>query len=91
MTEVDLIQVYLITVGSNQKNKNELTQCHYILILFQKQVCSKQVSLILLLFQSWCLVLYLQAFSDNSNLANLVDVQRLHENGKRIICISNGD
>ena len=31
-----------------------------------------------------------QSFSDNSNLIILVDVQRFHENGKWILCISNG-
>ena len=31
-----------------------------------------------------------QSFSDNSNLTNLVDNQRLHEKGKLILCVSNG-
>ena len=31
-----------------------------------------------------------QRFSDNSNLIILVDVQRLHENCKWILCVSNG-
>ena len=31
-----------------------------------------------------------QSFSDNSNLTNLVENQRLHENGKLIVCVSNG-
>ena len=30
-----------------------------------------------------------KAFSDNSNLTNLVKVQRLHQHGKLIICVSN--
>ena len=30
-----------------------------------------------------------QSFSDNSNQTNLVDNQRLHENSKLILCVSN--
>ena len=29
-------------------------------------------------------------FSDNSNLTKFVDVQRLHENGEWITCVSDG-
>ena len=31
-----------------------------------------------------------KVFSDNSNLKNLVDVQHFHEDGKLIICVSDG-
>ena len=31
-----------------------------------------------------------QSFSDNSNLIILVDIQRFHENGNWILCVSNG-
>ena len=31
-----------------------------------------------------------KVFTDNSNLTNLFDVQRLHENGKLIKCASDG-
>ena len=31
-----------------------------------------------------------QIFSDKSNLIILVDIQRLYENGKCILCVSNG-
>ena len=34
---------------------------------------------------------YSQGFSDNSSLPILVDVQRLHENSKLILCVSNRD
>ena len=89
--EVVLIQESFLAVGSRQKkNKNEFMEYHGIFIPFINRIYSKSGSLIFPFFTSWGLVLYLQIFvkakifSDNSNLTNLSDVQRLHENGKWI-------
>ena len=34
--------------------------------------------------------MFWQFFSDNSNLTNLIEIQRWHQNGKWIISVSNG-
>ena len=63
---------------------------------FKSQVYSKHGGLIFFLFESWSLVLYLHVLvktvfcSDNSNLKSLVDIKRFHENGKWIVCASDG-
>ena len=44
VTEVVLIQVSFLTVGSKQKNKTELVEYHGIFITFKSQVYSKQGS-----------------------------------------------
>ena len=89
--EVVLIQVSFLTVSFRQKNKNELMEYHGIFIPFINRVYSKCESTIFSFSGSWgLLALYLQTFvktkifSDNSNLTNLVDFPRLHENGKWI-------
>ena len=93
-TEVVLIHLFSLTVVSKQK-KNENTEYHDTSISFKSHLYSKQVSPIFLLFGSWSVVFISmfrlsQSFSDNSNLIILVDIQRLHENGTRISCVSNG-
>ena len=89
--EVVLIQVSFLTISFRQKNKNELMEYHGIFIPFINRVYSKCESTIFPFFGSLgLLALYLQTFvktkifSDNSNLTNLVDFPRLHENGKWI-------
>ena len=62
---------------------------HGTFISFKIHLYSKQGSPIFLLFGSWNVGLS-QSFSDNSNLIILVDIQRLHENSKWILCVSNG-
>ena len=77
-------------------SKKSKTKYHGIFIPFKREAYSKHGSIIFLLFGSWSLILYLcvwvktKFFSDNFKLTNLVDVQRLHQNGELIICVSNG-
>ena len=77
-------------------SKKSKTKYHGIFIPFKREAYSKHGSIIFLLFGSWSLILYLcvwvktKFFSDNFKLTNLVDVQRLYQNGELIICVSNG-
>ena len=93
-TEVVLTQLLSYNVVSKYKNKNENTEYHGMFISFKSHLYSKQGSLIFLLFRSWSLALYLlvwvrsNSFSNNSNLIIVVDVQRLHENGKLILFLT---
>ena len=84
VTEIVLSEVLFLTVGSKQENKNELMEYYGIFIPFKTRVYSKHGSPIFLMSGSWKMVLHLHVWEkgDNSNLTNLVDVQRLHENGK---------
>ena len=84
VTEVVLIQVFVLIIGSkknyNWKHHSRVSstqkwESHFSLVWFM------EFSII-----SPCLS---QIFSNNSNPAILIDVQRLHENGKWIICVSN--
>ena len=70
VTEVILIQASFLTIGSKQKIKNELTECQDISILFKSQVYLKQEN------QIFCCLGKVNVFSDNSDLADLVRVQR---------------
>ena len=63
--------------------------------IMQKLALVKKGRPVFLLLGTWSLVLYPHVwlklnFSNNSNQAIFVDVQRLHKNGKWIICVSNG-
>ena len=94
-TEVVSIQLFSLTVASKQTNKKtkkkkkKNAEYHDTFISFKNHLYSNQGSPIFLLFGSWS-VRFRQIFSDNSNLVILVDIQRLHENGKWILCVSNG-
>ena len=76
------------------KNKNENTEYYGTFTSFKSHLYSKQGSPILLLFGSWNVISpcldYVKSFSDISSLPILVDFQRLQENGKWILCFSNG-
>ena len=73
--EFVLIQVSFLTIGSRQKNKNELTEYHSIFIQFKSRACLKHGSPIFPLFGPWDLVLSPhfgkdKVFSDDSKLTN---------------------
>ena len=77
------------------KKQNENTKYHGTFISLKSHLYSKKRGPIFLLFGSWSLVFISmfglsQSFSNNSNLIILVDIQRLQENGKWILCVSNG-
>ena len=80
MTNVVFNQMYFLTVGSKQKNKNENTEYYSMFIPFKSQAYSRQGNPIFLLFGSWSLILYLHVWLKSiffqSNLTILVDVQR---------------
>ena len=62
MMEIVLIKVFFFTVGSKQKNKNEMMEYHGTFIPFKSQLYSKLASPIFLLFRSWNSVLYLHVW-----------------------------
>ena len=84
--EVVLIQVSFLTTGSKQTKNNEHTEYHDISIPFKSQIHSKQGSHIFFCLDmdftiiSPCLD-RAKVFTVNYYLTNLVNVQRLHENG----------
>ena len=84
--EVVLIHLFSLTVVSKQKLKIKSRNTMAHSWHFHESI--------FLLFGSWSMVCISmfglsQSFSDNSNLIILVDIQRLHENGKLILCFSN--
>ena len=94
MTEVVLIHLFSLTVFSKKLNICHGTQYHGTFIPFKSHFYSEQKSSNILLFGSRsavCISMFelSQSFSDNSNLIILVDIQRLHDNGICISCVSN--
>ena len=88
LTTVDKVsKCPFLTLVLNKKNKNKLTGYYDIFIPFKSWVSSRHGNFIFLLFS----IISPKAnfFPDNSNLTNLVYVQRLHENGKRNKCDSD--
>ena len=84
--EVVLIHPFSLTDASKQKI-NMKTQNTMALSCHSKLTSTQKESPILLLFGSWSTVFISmfglsQRFSDNSSLIILVNIQRLHENGK---------
>ena len=61
VTEVVLIQVPFLTVGSKQNDNNEQGEYNGIFIPFKGKIYSKRASIISLLFETWTLVLFLHA------------------------------
>ena len=62
VTEVVLIHLPFFTVGSKQKDKNELTEYHGIFMPFKSRVYSKHGSPIFTFFGSGKMVLYLHVW-----------------------------
>ena len=91
MTEAILVQVSFLNAGSNQNNNNEHTEYHVIFITFKDQIYSKQGSHVSFLFGTWTFGIIFPCLGEakvstvNSDLTNFVDVQRLHENIKRVM------
>ena len=65
--EVVLNQLFLLTVGSKDKNYKH-TQYHAILIPFKSQVYTKHGSPIFLIFELWILVPYLHVYISTISL-----------------------
>ena len=65
----------LLNKKNKYQNKNKCTQYHYISIPFKSQAYSKQGSPTFLLFGLWSFGKE-KNFPENSNLPNLVDIQR---------------
>ena len=61
VTEVVLIQVSFLNVGSKQNDNNEQGEYNGIFIPFKGKIYSKWGSQISLLFETWTLVLFLHA------------------------------
>ena len=59
VTEVVLIQVSFLNVGSKQNDNNEQGEYNGIFIPFKGKTYSKRGSKISLLFETWTLVLFL--------------------------------
>ena len=73
-----------------KKNRNQNSEYHGTFTPLRIQLYSKPESLIFLLLWSWRLVLYLYFYVKSKFFAIiLVDVQRLHGNGKWILYVSN--
>ena len=88
-----LIHLFSLTVASKQKIKME--KRYTVTLSYHSKVYSKQRSPIFLMLGSWNVVfismfLLSPSFSDNCNLIILVDIQRLHENSKWVLCASSG-
>ena len=85
----------LFTVASEtNKNKNENMEYLGTFIPLKSRVHSKPGSPIFQLFRSYSLVVYLYVwvkskFSDNYSLPVLVNIQRLYENSKWFLGVSN--
>ena len=63
---------------------------HSFFISFKIHLYSKQGSPIFLFLGSWCLALYLHVpVKSKFNLIILVDIQRLRENSRWILCVYN--
>ena len=95
-TEVVLIQLFSYNVVSKHKIKMKTQNTYGTFISFKSHFYWKQGSPIFSLFRFMECSIYIsmfglsQSFSDTSNLPVLVDAQRLHENGKWILCVSDG-
>ena len=85
VTEVVLIQVFVLIIGSK---KNYNWKHHSSVSSTQKW--ESHFSLVWVMEFSVISLCLSQIFSNNSSRAILIDVQRLHGNGKWIICVSNG-
>ena len=88
-----LIHLFSLTIVSKQKIKME--KRYTVTLSYHSKVYSKQRSPIFLMLGSWNVVfismfLLSQSFSDICNLIILVDIQRLHENSKWVLCASSG-
>ena len=82
VTDVDHMQVYFMAFGSKQKIKkiHNTVPSSYLLKTGLLKTSESRFALV-----------SVQGFSVNYSRATSVDVQCLHKNGKRVICISNGD
>ena len=86
VTGIILIQLFFFIVGCRQKNKSENREYHGIFIPLKKWALLKSRESHF--SHVWVIEFYIfvfgqsQRFSDNSSLPILINVQRLHENGK---------
>ena len=81
------------SVGPKPKNENENTKYYGTFIPFKSWLYSKMGNPFFCFGHGVCIISSclgkIKSFFNNSKQAIFVDVQRLHENGKWIVCISN--